>query len=193
VTLLSAVAIARQSGLALSLTLVGDGPLRPAIEARIAALGLDAAVRLTGHLAGRTRLEAEIDAADVFVIPSWSEGMPRAAIEAMARGLPVIGSAVDGIRELLPSQYLFDPANPKAISAMLPLFLDDSHYKCAAEACWKVAQQFTLDALSRRRQALLGSLKTQCPRDRLLDLRLSPARTRPCGGVIVAAMEPQGR
>ena len=45
-------------------------------------------------------------------MPSWSEGLPRAAIEAMARGLPVIGSAVPGIRELLPRSSLFDPGRP---------------------------------------------------------------------------------
>ena len=161
-TLLDAVALARQSGLAVSLTLVGDGPLRPLIEARIAALDLRDQVRLTGHLAGRARVAATLDAADLFVMPSWSEGMPRAAIEAMARGLPVIGSDVPGVRELLPAPYLFESGRPAALVTSIRGFLDQTHYRCAAEECWRIAQQFSARLLAERRRALLGAFKTRC-------------------------------
>jgi phosphatidyl-myo-inositol dimannoside synthase len=158
-SLLRAVALARREGLELSLTLVGDGPLRPAIEARITALGLEAAVRLTGHLVGRARVEAELDAADLFVIPSWSEGLPRAAVEAMARGLPVIGSAVPGIRELLSPALLFEPADSASIVAAIRRLSPPHAYERLAEQCHRTAAGFALDILSARRRELLRHLK----------------------------------
>jgi phosphatidylinositol alpha-1,6-mannosyltransferase len=156
-TLLRALALAKREGLALSLTLVGDGPLRPAIEAQIAALGLEAEVRLTGHL-GRPRVEAELDAADLFVIPSWSEGLPRATIEAMARGLPVIGSAVPGIRELLPPALLFEPADSESIVAAIRRLCPPRAYERWADECRGAAAAFSLDILSARRRELLSHL-----------------------------------
>jgi phosphatidylinositol alpha-1,6-mannosyltransferase len=153
-TLLHAMALPRGEGLALSLTLVGDGLLRPMIEARIAQLGLGAEVRLTGHLT-RSAIEAELDGADLFVIPSWSEGLPRAAIEAMARGLPVIGSAVPGIRELLPDEHLFDPGEPEGVVDVIRRFQHPAVYGRWAEKCRDMAADFALEMLSARRRELL--------------------------------------
>jgi phosphatidyl-myo-inositol dimannoside synthase len=159
-TLLQAVALTKRQGLALSLTLVGDGPLRGAIEAWIVALGLEADVRLTGHLVGRAGIEAELDAADLFVVPSWSEGLPRAAIEAMACGLPVIGSAVPGIRELLPDDLLFDPKRPAEIARLIAGFVRADRYGRAARSCAAIALGFAPDRLSASRKALLSTLRT---------------------------------
>ena len=64
-------------------------------------LNLTAHVRFHGHIAGRENIERILDGADLFVMTSASEGMPRAMIEAMSRGLPAIGSAVGGITEIL--------------------------------------------------------------------------------------------
>jgi phosphatidyl-myo-inositol dimannoside synthase len=158
-TLLQTMALAKRYGLALSLTLVGDGPLRPAIEARIAALGIEAEVRLVGHVPARARVEAELDAADLFVIPSWSEGLPRAAIEAMARGLPVIGSAVPGIRELLPDDLLFDPRRPEEIARLIAGFFRQDRYGRAARSCAEIAVGFAPDRLSAARKDLLSGLR----------------------------------
>jgi phosphatidyl-myo-inositol dimannoside synthase len=143
----------------LSLTLVGDGPLRPAIEHRIVRLGIGDRVRLTGMLTGRAKIEAELDAADLFVIPSWSEGLPRAAIEAMARGLPVIGSAVPGIRELLPNELLFDPRRPAEIAHLIEGFLGQGRYRQAARSCAQIAAGFAPGRLSASRKALLSTLR----------------------------------
>jgi glycosyltransferase involved in cell wall biosynthesis len=152
--LLDAMALALRQRLRLSLTLVGDGPLRPAIERQIERMGLGDHVRLTGMLTGRAKIEAELDAADLFVMPSWSEGLPRAAIEAMARGLPVIGSGVPGIRELLPQSSLFDPGRPEQIAALIGRLRIAANYRQSSEQSVRIAREFVADVISPRRQAL---------------------------------------
>jgi glycosyltransferase involved in cell wall biosynthesis len=95
-------AFARVAGLLpeARLTLAGDGELRPALEARIGALGLGARVRITGWISS-AEVRAELIAARVLVQPSFQEGLPVVIMEAMALGRPVISTFVAGIPELV--------------------------------------------------------------------------------------------
>lgn len=97
---LEALACARAGAPGLHLTLVGDGELRGAIEAQIAALGLDDAVTLAGWQDG-AGVRAALDAAHVLLLPSFAEGLPVVAIEALAAGRPAITTWVAGIPELV--------------------------------------------------------------------------------------------
>ncbi|HXG09742.1 MAG TPA: glycosyltransferase family 1 protein [Gemmataceae bacterium] len=72
------------------LLLVGDGPLRPQVEQRIAALGIADKVILAGRRPDVPRLL--LGAMDVFVFPSHHEGLPLVVLEAQAAGLPVVMS-----------------------------------------------------------------------------------------------------
>jgi glycosyltransferase involved in cell wall biosynthesis len=112
---IDAVARALASGLDLQLTIVGDGRIRPALEDRARRFGCADRIRFAGHLSGPGQVRREIDAADLFVLPSRTEGLPRAMIEAMARGLPCIGSRVGGIPELLPPQATVPPGDVTAL------------------------------------------------------------------------------
>jgi glycosyltransferase involved in cell wall biosynthesis len=96
--LLAAVRRLLDSGLALDLTVVGDGPTRPALEKQIADLRLEGAVRLLGMRDDVAELLRE---ADLFTMPSATEGMPITVIEAMACGLPIVATAVGGFLELV--------------------------------------------------------------------------------------------
>lgn len=78
------------------LCLVGDGPLRPQVEAAIQRAGLQDKVELVGESDAVAELLA---ASDVFVLVSKQEGFPISILEAMRAGLPVIASDVGGIRE----------------------------------------------------------------------------------------------
>ena len=76
--------------------LVGEGQLKDELRARVRGLGLQSQVHFTGH---RDDVPELMTAADLFVLPSLFEGLPLVILEAMAAGLPVIGTRVCGISE----------------------------------------------------------------------------------------------
>jgi colanic acid/amylovoran biosynthesis glycosyltransferase len=98
--LLAAAAELIARGTDLELVLAGDGEMRPAIEARVDALGLRERVRITGWIDG-SRVREEILAARALVLPSFAEGLPVVIMEAMALRRPVISTYVAGIAELV--------------------------------------------------------------------------------------------
>lgn len=98
--LIEAAAELTRAGLEFELELVGDGPLLPAIRARIAREGLERRVRTLGW-AGSDAVRARLVAARVLVQPSFAEGLPVVLMEALALGRPVISTFVAGIPELV--------------------------------------------------------------------------------------------
>jgi len=96
--LLDALAALTKEMLQVQVVIVGDGTERPDLEARACRLGIADAVVFTGF---RTDVADVLRAADVFVLPSLLEGLPNTALEAMASGLPVVASHVDGVPELV--------------------------------------------------------------------------------------------
>jgi glycosyltransferase involved in cell wall biosynthesis len=98
--LVEAAAKLLREGRALELVLVGDGPMRAEIEALIAKRGIGPHVRITGWASGEA-VQREIEAARVFVLPSFAEGLPVVLMEALGRGRPVISTYVAGIPELV--------------------------------------------------------------------------------------------
>lgn len=96
-TLIAAFAQARHACPAAHLLIVGDGPDRPAVEALVAQFALTDAVTLTGW---RTDLPAVYAASDIYTLTTWGwEGLPLTVLEAMAAGLPVVGTRAGGFGE----------------------------------------------------------------------------------------------
>jgi glycosyltransferase involved in cell wall biosynthesis len=87
-------------GLPFKLLLVGDGPLRSQIEARIAQLGLQDHIEITGW-ASNTEVQQHLLASRAMVLPSFAEGLPVVIMESLALGRPVISTYVAGIPELV--------------------------------------------------------------------------------------------
>lgn len=123
--LVEAVGRGVRDGLDLRLVFVGDGAQRPMLEARANELGLKERLRFLGWLPGGEEVRRKLDQSDLFVLPSRQEGLPRAMIEAMARGLPCIGSTVGGIPELLPKEDLVPPNDPEALAAKIREIVND--------------------------------------------------------------------
>ena len=96
--LVDAVTALRREGADVALLLVGDGPERARLAERVSAAGIEDAVRFAGALADTARVYPMLDA---FVLPSLTEGMPLAALEAMACERPIVASAVGELPQLL--------------------------------------------------------------------------------------------
>jgi glycosyltransferase involved in cell wall biosynthesis len=91
--------------------LVGDGPLRSALSERILALGLDRCVEIAGPYTA-ANVRTTLSRATVFVLPSAWEGMPVSVMEAMSCGVPVVGTDVPGIRDIVVQEVTGLLANP---------------------------------------------------------------------------------
>jgi glycosyltransferase involved in cell wall biosynthesis len=129
--------------------IVGDGPLRAAVEAEL--LERPAAVELAGE---RRDVPALLAAADVFVLASRSEGAPISILEAMAAGLPVIASDVGGVGELVVdgvTGFTVPPGDPGALAAALERVLSDAGVRHALGAAGRrrAEERFELGALRR--------------------------------------------
>ena len=152
--LIDAVALCVGQGLDLSLILIGDGKHRPELEARAAALGLGERVRFLGQLTAGGAVRAQLDRSDLFVLPSRTEGLPRAMIEAMARALPCIGTRVGGIPELLPEDDLVPSGDAAALARKIGEVLADPERAARMSAAnLQHAQAYHEEALTARRVA----------------------------------------
>jgi glycosyltransferase involved in cell wall biosynthesis len=112
-----------------TLVLVGeDGGMRPAIERRVAELGLAPRVRLTGFVADERLLAAAFREARLFVLPSEYEAFGLVLLEALAQGTPAVASRVGGIPEFLEdgkAGRLVPPKDPAALAETLLALWDD--------------------------------------------------------------------
>jgi glycosyltransferase involved in cell wall biosynthesis len=108
------------------LAIAGDGPLRPALEARAGELGVGETVRFLGLRPDSERL---LQASQVFVLPSRSEGMSNSLLEAMATGVGCVATRVGGNSELLEhgvSGLLIPPGDAVALAEAVLAILEDA-------------------------------------------------------------------
>jgi glycosyltransferase involved in cell wall biosynthesis len=125
--LLRALAILRDRGIAARLTLIGEGPERPALMRDIRDSDLQERVTLLGELPSDAVAD-RLRTADIFCLPSFSEGLPISIMEAMAIGVPVVATNIAGIPELAMNgcTALTVPASnvPKLAEALARLLTD---------------------------------------------------------------------
>ena len=109
------------------LILVGDGPEWPAIAGEAARLGLADRLDLRGWCA-KEALPEIYRSGDIFVLPSRDEGMANALLEAMAAGLPVVGTRISGTSEVViqgETGLLVAPEDPDALATALTALIAD--------------------------------------------------------------------
>lgn len=93
-----------------------------------------------------------LDNVDIYLQPSFKEGLPRALIEAMSRGCPAIASRCAGIPELLGDECLITPGDSEHLGELLVQRAEDIEWqKRQAESNWREAEKYTLDKLAVRR------------------------------------------
>ena len=158
--LLEAAALVRQAIPSATLVVVGDGPLRPALEARAQELGLNGSVRFLGAVPQAARL---IPHFDVFVLSSVWEGMSNSLLEAMAAGRPVVATRVGGNPEVVvdgETGLLVPPRDARALAdATVRLLRDRELARRFGDAGRRrVESQFTLERMVHRMEDLYDDL-----------------------------------
>lgn len=163
--LLEAVSLCRKRGRNIELTLLGEGQYYQYYLDKAKKLGLMEYVNFLGQLPPGKAVIEQLDAADLFVLPSFTEGLPRSLIEAMARGLPCLASRAGGIPELLADEYLFPPKDSVALAkAIESLFVDRRKIEKMARQNLRTAKKYCADGLKCRRKALYQKLKEKTER-----------------------------
>ena len=114
--LVEAVSECVHKGINLELIMVGDGQFQRQLAERARRLRIAERVHFLGWLLPGKDVFEQLDRANLFVLPSRQEGLPRTVVEAMARGLPCIGSTVGGFPELLAPEDLVPPADVPSLA-----------------------------------------------------------------------------
>ena len=103
---------------------------------------------------GGERVMDWLDGMDLYLQPSLTEGMPRALIEAMSRGLPALGSSCGGIPELLPPECLHRPGDDRALAEQWARMIQDREWRVRqAERNFREAQAYVREKVEARRSA----------------------------------------
>ncbi|NDQ55802.1 MAG: glycosyltransferase family 4 protein [Acidipila sp.] len=158
--LLEALAECARRGLAFEASFVGDGRFRRDMETLSRRLGLECRVRFLGVLPYGKAVQEFLDSVDLFVMPSRTEGLPRAMVEAMARGCPCIGSAVGGIPELLREEDLVAPNDPQALAEKIAAILGDpQRLQELSRRNFEKAQEFRSEILDEGRREFYRAVR----------------------------------
>lgn len=162
--LVEAVARCRKHGIDVELVVIGDGILRPRLEELAVRVGIAEHVKFLGRLPSGAPIREQLDASDLFVLASRTEGLPRAMIEAMARGLPCLGTFVGGIPELLPADALVPPGDSFMLADRLcGVFSNANELKRMGDANLQVAKNYHRDVLDARRKEFLMQVRRLSP------------------------------
>ena len=146
-----------------TLAIVGDGPLRADLEARIDRLGLRNRVRMDGMVAHGPALLTRLRSARAFVLPSRTEGVPASVIESMSMQVPVVASAVGGLPDLCGEGrgILVDPSGDDAafaarFGAACSALLRDAHLASdTARSAFARVHELTIERQIERAVAIL--------------------------------------
>ncbi len=164
--LVEAAAVALRTDPRLRFVVAGDGDLRAAVEARARDLGLGDRFRLLGW---RRDVPDLLAALDLFVLTSLFEGLPRAILQAMVAGVPVVATAVGGTPEVVSdgeTGLLVRPGDPRgAAEAIVRLAAEpETATRLAAAASKRIGEEFDIRGMVRTLDSLYEELLSAGPR-----------------------------
>jgi len=130
---------------------IGDGPYLKKLNQNIFKMGIEDKVQCVGN---KTQIDEILRTFDIFVLPSYAEGLPLSILEAMASELPVIASTVNGIPEIIKHNYnglMHEPGDLKMLYNNMKYLLKNNQLrkKIGHNARNTVVKTFSLDAMIR--------------------------------------------
>jgi len=165
VHLLETAALVRRVHPQVRFRIIGDGPLRQQLEAKARMRGVDDIVEFLGT---RGDVPAQLRQFDLFVLPSLWEGLPYVLLEAMATGLPVVATDVDGVREVIADRtegVLVPSGNAQALATAVVELATDTARRAdlGARGAQAVRQRFSLEAMIEQTMAVYSrAMRARC-------------------------------
>ena len=160
ITLMDAVKIVRDRGYNVNVKFVGDGPKKAEFEEYAQSIGIKDNVLFTGRLANGTEVRKVIHDSDLFILPTFAEGLPRVLLEAMAEGIPCLSSPTCGIPEILDQKYLYDFHDANGFADGIIRFITDPQLMSEASMTnVKTARQYSSSILNAKRKSFYDKLR----------------------------------
>jgi glycosyltransferase involved in cell wall biosynthesis len=155
--LVDAIAALHAQDPAWRLVVVGNGPMRAEVEARVAQLGVGEAVDVRGYVPVDDGLPELYRSADAFLHVSWTEGVPQVLFEAFAAGLPVVATDVGGVAQAAgDAAVLVPPGDVAAVVAAIGRLAEDATLRRGlVQAGLERVRAHTLEAETQRLVAFL--------------------------------------
>lgn len=151
-TLMNAIKILKDRSYDVHIRFVGDGPKLEEFKGYAQKLGINDRVEFTGRLADGTAVRRVISDTDIFALPTFAEGLPRALLEAMSEGIPCLSSPTCGIPEVLSRDYLYDFADAEGFANGIEKFITNPELMTkASKDNLEMTYQFESSKLNRRR------------------------------------------
>lgn len=151
------------------LDIVGDGPERGALETAFADFDLSRRVHFHGWL-DRPAVEEKLSAAEIFILPSFVEGLSVAALEALKFGLLLVGSDIPTLHECVTSGvngYLLSLGAPDEWVEKLWALLSDANLRLAMRRkSWEMVERFDLEQIANQYEELFRRVATENSRKR---------------------------
>jgi len=139
---------------------VGGGYLQADMQRLAIELGVESNIEFLGNLASRQLIREQLDQADLFVLASRQEGLPRVLIEAMARSLVCIATNVGGVKELISNRLIVERDNKSQLVDVIERVstLSEDQLLDIGAVNYNKAQEYKDSALAKRRRAMYQHL-----------------------------------
>lgn len=167
IQLMDAVKRLRSKGIDVSITFIGDGPLKTAFEQHASDLGIRENVLFVGLMPSGEEVRKVIEKTDIFVFPTKAEGLPRVLLEAMASAMPCISTPVCGIPEILNDEFLVEYNDvEKLANTIESVITNPVMMTIASKDNVNTASKYTSDILQERRTDFYYKLRQKAERSR---------------------------
>lgn len=139
----------KKEGINFELTLIGDGPERFALEQLVSSRGLQQNILFHGY-ANQDVVREKLLESDIFILPSFAEGVPVSFMEAMASGIPVVGTNVGGVSELIEhgvTGLIVSPADEDSLKNAISRYITEPELRLHISQAAReyVEREFNLD------------------------------------------------
>lgn len=149
---IKALNVLTKEGVKYHFTWVGDGRLRIKILELCKKYKIDDFCDFIGKVGSGSAVREKLDQADIFIMPSRTEGLPRALVEAMARALPCIATGVGGIPELLAPDVIIPIDDFQALANKIQYIINNPDFaRVQSERNLAIAHNYNEDSLMQQR------------------------------------------